>query len=158
MFRNATTDAPHRPQSRQQERNDWITFHFCGYTNEVQCRSQTFSKRACRFRSDTSAVFRCEGPFFVQTQPWPLSSTFEDSSIELPADLSSLLWLFTNERIRKDNRYGKISFLFLSAIDVVSLTTSSLKCPRKGPFLYPHLSYNSLYTLPLFTRLTNKQT
>lgn len=42
VFRSATGNAPHRPQSRQQERNDWITFHFCGYTNEVQCRSQMF--------------------------------------------------------------------------------------------------------------------
>lgn len=42
VFRSATGIAPHRPQSRQQERNDWITFHFCGYTNEVQCRSQMF--------------------------------------------------------------------------------------------------------------------
>lgn len=46
VFRNATGNAP---QSRQQERDDWITFHFCGYTNEVQCRSQMFWNAAVDF-------------------------------------------------------------------------------------------------------------
>mgnify|MGYP004573017457 CR=1 FL=1 len=90
VFRSATGNAPHRPQSRQQERNDWITFHFCGYTNEVQCRSQMFRSAPVDFGVILlrySAVEDVPRANRLQTRG-PVSSTFDDSSIELPRDSS----------------------------------------------------------------------
>ncbi|KAK9309727.1 hypothetical protein QLX08_000719 [Tetragonisca angustula] len=87
VFPSATGNAPHRPQPRQQERNDWITFHFCGYTNEVQCRSQMFRSAPVDFGAILLRYSTVEDvPPCKQTADTggPGSSTFDDSSIQLP--------------------------------------------------------------------------
>lgn len=123
VFRNATANAPHRPQSRQQERNDWITFHFCGYTNEAQCRSQMFRSAPVDFGVILLRYSAVEDLPHANRLCRPRSSTFDDSSIELPLDPSFSPQRFSSRRHRRKNNscqrdYG---FVYLQTTDACSL-------------------------------------